>query len=410
MIADDLRVVVLPSWYRNADQPRSGVYVEEQIAALRERGVATDVVYPDLRSPRSLSLSALKESRFQTTLSEESGVRELRWNGWGVNKWKRLRAAVYVNRARRLLDEYERRFGTPDLVHAHSHLWGGYAAADWCAVRDTPLVVSEHRGMLVARNGEPPALPAWIVRHLRRALDVAAVTALVSEAQRPTLAPLVDRPDEKLRVVPNFVDGDAFPLSTRNGEAGAPTRVVSVGNLKPEKGFDVLVRAFAALRASRPDVELVVVGDGPERARLEALAADLGVAAAVYFRGSLSKEELREEYGRADVFALGSRRESFGIVLLEAGASGLPVVASRAGGPETIVTDKSGLLVEPDDVAEFAAALERVVARRADHDRAARQAIRDDVLARFGKDAVVDHILRVYQDALLATGRDNPKS
>lgn len=408
MSVDEIRVAALPSWYRNADQPRSGVYVEEQIHALQERGVRMDVVYPDLRSPRALGVSALKANRLQTSLAGESGVRTLRWNGWGVNKWKRLRAAVYVNRARRLLEEYERRFGAPDLVHAHSHLWAGYAAADWCAARGVPLVVSEHRGMLVARNGEPPALPKWILRHLRRGLEVAAVTALVSEAQRPTLAPLVDRPEEKLRVVPNFVDGEVFPLSARNGDAGPTTRVVSVGNLKPEKGFDVLIRAFAALRASREDVELTVVGDGPERTRLESLARDLGVAGAVVFRGSLSKEALREEYGRADVFALGSRRESFGIVLLEAGASGLPVVASRSGGPETIVSENMGALVEPEDVAGFAAALERVVARRVD--RVARQAIRESVLGRYGKDVVVDQILGVYQDALLATGLGNPKS
>ncbi len=129
--------------------------------------------------------------------------------------------------------------------------------------------------------------------------------------------------------------------------------LLSVGRLSPEKRVDVLLDAVAIAREQAPGLRLVVVGDGPARPDLEARAGD-GVA----FLGEVHGARLADVYASADVFCFPSTTDTFGQVLLEAGASALPVVAVAAGGALDLVRPgTTGLLVDPDDPRAFAAAL-----------------------------------------------------
>jgi glycosyltransferase involved in cell wall biosynthesis len=137
-----------------------------------------------------------------------------------------------------------------------------------------------------------------------------------------------------------------------------PATVLHVGRLIPRKGVDRLVRAVAAA-TSETDLRLVLVGSGPEEARLRALAARLGVAERVEFRGFVDQPGLPAVYAAADVFAFPTLDDPFGIVLLEAMASGLPVVASPFAGATADLVEEgsSGFVAEPDDTAAWARAL-----------------------------------------------------
>jgi hypothetical protein len=149
--------------------------------------------------------------------------------------------------------------------------------------------------------------------------------------------------------------------------------VVTVARLDPSngyKGIDVLVRAWPSVLAEVPQARLIVVGDGQARAAMESLAASLGLSASVHFAGRLSDPELAGVMARARVFALPSLTsvgqnpagEGFGLVFVEAGAAGLPVVAGRGGATEEVVLDGvSGLLVDPQDVPEVAGAIGRLL-------------------------------------------------
>jgi phosphatidylinositol alpha-1,6-mannosyltransferase len=135
------------------------------------------------------------------------------------------------------------------------------------------------------------------------------------------------------------------------------------------KGLDTLINAFPRIRASVPEARLVVVGDGPDRPRLEAAARDLGLNGIVTFLGHVGDGELAELYASSAVFALPARAslgphpegEGFGLVFCEAQAAGVPVVAGAAGpAPEVVENEVSGLLVDPQDpraVADAVAAL-----------------------------------------------------
>ena len=117
--------------------------------------------------------------------------------------------------------------------------------------------------------------------------------------------------------------------------------MLSVGNLIPIKGHDLLLRAFAAMQdrlpAIAPPHSLEIIGDGPERARLEQLAQELGIGTKVHFRGRHSRREVADAMRRATVFALPSRYEGLGCVYLEAMSAGKPVIACQGQGIEEVI-------------------------------------------------------------------------
>jgi glycosyltransferase involved in cell wall biosynthesis len=155
--------------------------------------------------------------------------------------------------------------------------------------------------------------------------------------------------------------------------------LLSVGRVSPEKRLDVLLAAFARLRKRIDGARLVIVGEGPARASLESVAPE-----GVSFLGEVRGERLAQVFASADVFCFSSTTDTFGQVLIEAGASGLPVVAAAAGGaPEVVQHGKTGLLVTPDDAEELADALGRL-------------AVDDELRRRLGRGGRVNALGRTW--------------
>ena len=179
-----------------------------------------------------------------------------------------------------------------------------------------------------------------------------------------------------------------------------------VGRLEPRKGFPVAVRAFARLAPAYPDLQLVVVGDGAERQAIDALSAD--VRARVHMMGRVSYEALPTFHKAADIFvspATGS--ESFGIVLVEAMAAGLPVVASDIAGYREVARDGlDGLLVRPSDPEALAAGVQRLLDSPA---LAARLGESGTRRARdFAWDRIIDRLETVYDSVAVKVRRTVP--
>ena len=248
---------------------------------------------------------------------------------------------------------------TPGVVHTHQV---GAAAVVAPAARrlGVPVVHTEH-GDAFARAAGPLARAKLRWVYARTARDIGQFCCVTAEvAAAAGRYGTVRSP----RVVANGVELPA------PGDGGAAARVElglppgafvvgSVGRLHEVKRYDLLVRAVAALRASRPDVYLVLVGDGPERGRLEALAGTLGLTPFVRFAGYQARPE--RYYPALDVFALTSRSEGFPVSLLEAWAAGRPAVVTAVGGLPAVVADGvTGLLVPPGDARAVADAVARL--------------------------------------------------
>src|SRR5205823_3341202 len=142
----------------------------------------------------------------------------------------------------------------------------------------------------------------------------------------------------------SVADFDAPP------KAAGSRHVLAIGRLVHEKGFDILLRAYALARQQAEfDLRLVVAGDGPERPRLESLAAELELGAHVEWLGPTPRSAVPARFRDASIVCVPSRQEPFGIVNLEAMAGGVPLIAARVGGvPEIVEDGVNGLLVEPN--------------------------------------------------------------
>lgn len=199
----------------------------------------------------------------------------------------------------------------------------------------------------------------------------------------------------------NLFNEDRLPPRT-HGVRGTRTRFAFVGRLVDWKAVDLLLQAVA-LAAERIDLELFVIGDGPERSKLESQARDLGLEARVVFHGFVPQHECPALLSQADALVLPSLYECGGAVVLEAMAMGLPVIATRSGGPVEYLHGGAGLLVDPSTPEEFIAGLADAMVRLATS-ASLRQALsargRKRIEEQYDWERKIDSILGIYRDAL----------
>jgi D-inositol-3-phosphate glycosyltransferase len=310
-----------------------------------------------------------------------------------------------------LRSEAARRPGWYDVVHSHYWLSGqvGWLAANrW----EVPLVHTMHT---MARVKNASLAPGDTAEPTGRVIGeeqvVAAADALVASTaeEGEDLVQLYDADPERVHVVAPGVDLELFTPGGPDGRAharrelGLPADrdvVLFAGRVQPLKAPDVLVRALGLLAAQGRDVPLLVVLGGPSGRptavrELQALAASTGLADHVLFRPPVPRHELARWYRAADVVAMPSRSESFGLVAVEAQATGTPVLASAVGGLRSVVTDGvSGRLVRGHDPQVWADAIAALLADTAARETLGRAARRH--AERFGWDGAAEQVLKVY--------------
>ena len=235
-----------------------------------------------------------------------------------------------------------------------------------------------------------------VVHNFRYKPLIAKMDGLIAVSHGVAEALRRDYPNLPCVVVPNLVRA---PTAVTRPAGQSPLRIVSLGRLHGNKDFGLLIGAFARLRRSGVDAQLTIGGEGPERGALEALAASEGVAERVSFPGWI--DDRAAFFARADLFVLSSRVEPFGIVVIEAMAHGVPVVATRTAGPLDILSHgETGLLVACESVEQMCAALRDLLG---DPERARRMGAqgRASVLERWSFDVVAARMAQAV-DALTA--------
>jgi glycosyltransferase involved in cell wall biosynthesis len=390
-----MRVAVVAEFYPRAADPVLGVWAHRQALAARDAGADVRVLVlhrplPPLAALRGGPASALRataRAASQPLHAELDGIRVTyvpflapprprSYGDWG--RWAAPSLALALRRLRREFDF--------DIVHAHNAVPAGEAVRR--AGGDTPLVVSVHGGD-VFHTAPRYARGAEAVRAaLHRAQLVVANSTGIERRCRALGA-------RTTRVVHL---GSDLPAQ-RAEPYDAPT-VVTTGHLVARKRNADVLRAIALLGDRHPRLRHLIVGDGPERERLRALAQELEIAERVQFAGQLEPHEALQRTRRATLLALPSHDEAFGMVYVEAMAGWLPAIGARGEpGPEEIAAAGGGMtLVDSGDVRGLADAIDALLSdERRLHDEGERA--RANVAASFSWDGCGAATVAAYEAA-----------
>jgi glycosyltransferase involved in cell wall biosynthesis len=366
-----VRALFVTTGYPTPSSPAGGIFVREHARAVARHA--------------DVAVLHLNRSPDHSGLPEVVRVDDEPLPTWRVTyPWSPIPASVALHFVSAVQGwNAVRRAGfRPDLVHSHFFLAGvpGDALARRLRV---PAVLTEHWSVFLP--DDPLELTPLLKRGASFAYRNADVVLPVSQALQKSME-MHGLRARRFEVIPNSVDTELFTL----GEGPRNGRLLAVGMLLDAKAYDVLMPAVATL-----DAGLDIVGDGPLRPELEAQARSLGVANRIAFHGVLPKPEVARLMRQAELFVLASRYENNPCSLLEALASGLPVVATAVGGVPELVTEANGRLAQPEDsdglAGEIRAALERT------YDRAA---ISADAHRRYGAAAIGEMLADVYASVL----------
>lgn len=299
----------------------------------------------------------------------------------------------------RCLDEHFRA-DRPDVAHAHFWM-SGIATQLAARAQRVPTVQTFHGlGVVEHRHRDGPDVTPGARLKLEKLVARNATWIAATCADEVFELTRMGRSRSRISVIPCGVDLDMFSTEGPVAQRGPTHRIVAVGRLIPRKGFDTMIKALPSIA----DAEYVIAGGpdaahidaDPEVRRLRALAERLGVAERVHFTGGVARHDMPALLRSADVVTCTPWFEPFGLLPLEAMASGVPVVATAVGGMlDTVVHDVTGLLVPPKRPRECADAVSTVL-RDSFLRRSLGLAGRDRACARYSWDRVAADTVRVY--------------
>lgn len=345
-----MHILILPMYYPEPGVPaHRGYMFYEQAMQIAGSGCRVGLAYTEQRMPKEFSPKTFcKESHFQITEEDNGTFVTLRMRAWNPKLSTRIGGIIWSLLTLLLVRNYIHRYGKPDIIHAHFGMWAGYAANLINKCYGIPYVVTEHASSI--NGGKVTPKQAEV---LKTAYKNAKKVICVGTLLKKSLTPYLDHSDKAI-VIPNFVDISTFCQSNHRTDKEKKFTFVSIGNLSKRKGFEELIEAFHQSFSNRKHVSLVIAGDGEEAARLQNKIQELHLEEQITLAGRLPREEVARLLADCDAFVLASYAETFGIVFIEAMATGMPAIGTICGGPEDIITPESGYLIQPGDVKALA--------------------------------------------------------
>ena len=353
--------------------PLNGVFQFDQAKAICEAGRNVVFLALDLRSLR-------RWRHWGITRSHKNGIDIYEYNfplgGFPPSIKYKIQDFAFSRSIKRI----EKDFGKPDVIHVHT-TQQAISITDYCLENNVPYIVTEHI--------TPVFEGSFIEKRKKQALINSKMTVSVSNALAKDIKKSYGVDSV---VIPNIVDGSIFQYSPK--EKKNYFEFLAAASMSYGKGFDVLIKAFASLHDVNGEsrLHLTIMGDGPERNEIEKLTKEYGIADLVTFTGSYSRIQFAEELAKSDCFVLTSRSETFGIVYIEALATGTPVIATKCGGPEDIVNDSNGLLVDIDDINGLTSAMKKALVEVTSYDNSR---IAEDCKANYSSSSVAERLLTI---------------
>lgn len=380
-----IHVVTLTPFFPSADNEVSGCFIKEPMDHLEQFGVLSSVVavtpihYPRRQPSPSAPARWIRFPQLPGNLGLSSAGRFL--------YARALPSVMQIHREHPI-----------HLIHAHAALPCGHAAELLSRRLNIPYVVTVH-GLDVFNAYQGRGAAAQWRRERSIAVYEKAGTVLCVSAKVQKI--LRDGVPGEVRsaVVYNSTDVTLFSPAAAEDDPARPV-LLAVGNLIPTKGHELILRAMARLASAFPQLRCQFIGEGPDRARLESLASELGIGQRVHFRGRRSRADVAAAMRACSVFVLPSRSEGLGCVYLEAMACAKPVIACRGQGIEEIIEQgRNGCLIPGDGLDELVQALSGLLESR-DLSTQMGLAARETILSRFTTAHQAQAMVQVYRDVI----------
>ena len=380
-----VHVLALTPFFPSAGDEVSGCFIAESTRQLEQFGVTSSVVAvtPMYYRRREPSPSAPADWVRYPQIPGNLGLSS-------AGQWLYARLLAHVARLHRE--------NPIDVIHAHSALPCGHAAALLSRHLSIPFIVTLH-GLDVFNTCFLGGVPAEWRRKASIGVYRAARTVICISKRVQRL--LQDGTHHvRSTVVYNGTDTNFFSPSSGEESRQEKNEILIVGNLLVGKGHELVLRAINRLGASFPQLQCRIIGEGPDRARFEALARDLGIAQRVRFEGRKSRAEVAAAMRACSVFALPSRYEGLGCVYLEAMACGKPVMACRGQGIDEVIEHGiNGWLVPTNGLEELAQGLSTLVRSPELRQRLGASA-RETILNRLTLSHQAQQLAKIYGEAM----------
>ena len=343
-----LKVLFLTSWYPTKDQPVSNVFVREHAKAVQ---LYNDVIVLHYAGADS-SIKTLWRIEKETDEAVADGIPTYRiW--YKPLPLIKVSYFIYFWSFFRVFGRIFYQDFQPDVVHAHLYNMG-LIAVSFKKLYRFPVVITEHSSAFPRK-----LLSFQEILKAHLAFRLADQVLPVSHALQRAIERYYIR--ARFEVIPNAVNTNFFFPTVNSKQSRTHKNILFVGTLRPVKGVPNLLQALAQVRTKRDDWHLDILGDGPARIEYERLASSLRIDDKVCFHGLKRREEVAQFMRQAHIFVLSSLWENLPCVAIEAMASGLPIVATIAGGIPEIIHEEIGLLVPPNDTKCLAEALEHML-------------------------------------------------
>lgn len=383
-----MHILVIPSWFPSKENPISGVFFIEQAEALVKYGNNVGILEFNAKSIKDLlhGLSGIPFlPRYQFSI--KNGVNYITIEYISFPRIKYLKDIQFAILNDIAMLKYKLRFGIPDIVHLHS-FGMGKAAIRIKKRFNVPFVVTEHL-TLFARN-------LLTKRELLFAKQVFRTAACRIAVSNEFCKLLHKKTGLEFVYIPNLVNTSFFKCNLSNESNDEEDFVfINVASLDDKKNHKMLLQAFYTAFRDNPRIKLFIVGKGPLEFELHQMISNLKMEERIFLQGQRSRTEVKALLCKSDAFVLSSKIETFCVAIIEALSCGLPVIATKCGGPESIIADeKLGELIEIEESA-LINAMKKVYNTKYD-----KKYIRNYAISNFSEEAVVKKLNLVYKEVL----------
>lgn len=378
-----MKILFLTRGFPSKMNPMAGIYESVQAKAIAAKGHEVSVIAIKWYTP----LHLFKFDRVSHRVVDGIHIYECNRITLSI---PRLFLPIFEQRVmqwqfKRVFRRYLKEQCLPDVVHAHIIRYA-VPAIFLKTEYNLPFVITEHWSVMAKKDTPKRVVNQTFAYHLSD--KVICVSRVLAES-------LKEKCDIDALVINNMVDGRFFKSKKIEHHEGC-FKFIGVGALRKGKRFDMLVDAFALCQF--PDnVSLDIVGEGKERDLIESKIQQHNIGDKVKLLGVKTPEEVNDLLCHSDCFVLSSRLETFSIVLIEAMAKGLPVIATRCGGPETFVRPEDGVLVPKENTEELAKAMKNMIKHYQKYNG---EKIRAHCHDNFSQNVIADKIISVYNQVL----------